>query len=108
MKPARDTPLFQRTRDTRSVPEIHKPSLNQPLHYGKNDRGRHTEHERSIGGFERSEQSPRRCHNHITVPQGRIVDRRVVVGGAERWKFSAEEEQHRPHRDLKQVRHERD
>ena len=29
------------------------------------------------------------AHNHITGPEGRVVDRRVVVGGAELWSFSA-------------------
>jgi hypothetical protein len=58
-----------------SVPEIHKPILNQPLSESKNHRGRNTEHEHSICCLERSQQSPRRRHNQIAITQGRVVDR---------------------------------
>jgi len=58
-----------------SVPEIHKPSLNQPLNDSENHRGRDSEHEHSISCFQRSQQSPRWRHNQITVTQGRVVDR---------------------------------
>jgi hypothetical protein len=62
-------------RRRRSVPEIHKPSLNQPLNDRENHRGRDPEHEHSISCFQRSQQSPRRRHNQITITQGRVVDR---------------------------------
>ena len=52
----------ERQRDSggyrRSVPQICKPGLNHSLHDSENDRGRNPEHEHSIRGFERGQQSP--------------------------------------------------
>jgi len=50
-----------------SMPEIRKPGLNQPQHYRKDHRGRNPEQERSIRRFQRTQQSPGRRHNEITV-----------------------------------------
>jgi hypothetical protein len=81
-----------------SIPEIHKSSLNQPLNDGKDHGRRDTEHEHPICCFQRSQQSPRRCHYHITVTKGRVVHSGVIECGSELRKFTADHEQYRPHR----------
>jgi hypothetical protein len=84
----------------RSVHEIRKPHAKGPLDYGKNQRSRHTEHDHSVCGVQRSQHSPRGRHDRITVRQARVGDCRVVLRGSEISKVFADHEYHRPHGDL--------
>jgi hypothetical protein len=88
----------------RSILEIHKPGLNQPQHDSKEHRSRNPEQERCSFRFDRTQQSPGRRHNDITVTQRCVIDRGVVKGGSEVCKFSADFEQHPPKCDLREVR----